>query len=148
MARQNLLAFIAFYLIALTSVISYSVVNVYYQARVPSSGVKAKAKLGVYQDPACTLKLTSIEWGTIYPGGSSRRTGYVRNEGNVNVTLTTYPENWAPPEAAGEMTLTWNETGQNLTKGSVVYVQWNLLISTLISNVTNFSFDVVINGTG
>jgi hypothetical protein len=43
--------------------------------------------VGVYSDAACTLNLTSIDWGNVYPRGSVSRTIYVKNTGNVPMTF-------------------------------------------------------------
>jgi hypothetical protein len=75
---------------------------------IASSGVVATANLGVYSDSACTRSLTSINWGTVSPGGSVARTIYVKNLGATQVTLSITGANWGPGSADGPITLTWN----------------------------------------
>ena len=61
------------------SAVTLAVLNV--QRAIPSSGLVVAVNVGVYSDAACTLELTSIDWGSVYPGGSVSRTIYVKNTG-------------------------------------------------------------------
>src|SRR3989337_2189760 len=49
------------------SAVTLAVLNV--QRAIPSSGLVVAVNVGVYSDVACTLNLTSIDWGNVYPGG-------------------------------------------------------------------------------
>ena len=68
------------------SAVTLAVLNV--QRAIPSSGMVVAVNVGIYSDAACTLNLTSIDWGNVYPGGSVSRTIYVKNTGNVPMTLS------------------------------------------------------------
>ena len=61
------------------SAVTLAVLNV--QRAIPSSGLVVAVNVGVYSDAACTLNLTSIDWGSVYPGGSVPRTINVKNTG-------------------------------------------------------------------
>jgi hypothetical protein len=115
---------------------------------VPSSGIIATANLGVYSDSACTQSLTSIDWGTISPGGSATRTIYVKNLGTAEVTLSLTKTNWNPASANGPITLTWNRGGTVLTASQVATATLTLGVSSSISGITAFSVNIVITGTG
>ena len=43
------------------SAVTLAVLNV--QRAIPSSGIVVAVNVGVYSDSACTLNLTSIDWG-------------------------------------------------------------------------------------
>lgn len=116
--------------------------------RVNSSGVIASVNLAVYWDSACTNPVTSIDWGTISPGGSKSVQIYVKNTGNVPITLSLSTENWNPSNAGSYMTLTWDYTsGTKIQSNSALKVTLTLTVSSSIQGVTNFSFNVVITGT-
>jgi archaellum component FlaG (FlaF/FlaG flagellin family) len=67
------------------SAVTLAVLSV--QRAITSSGLIVAVNVGVYSDAACTLNLTSIDWGYLCPRGSARRTIYVKNIGNVPMTL-------------------------------------------------------------
>jgi hypothetical protein len=115
---------------------------------IASSGVVATANIGVYSDSACTQSLTSINWGTVSPGGSVARTIYVKNLGTTQVTIGMTGANWNPASANGPITLTWNREGTALSANQVATATVTLSASSSISGITTFNVDVVITGTG
>ena len=103
--------------------------------------------VGVYWDAACTKRVTSIDWGTLYPGQTASKLIYIRNEGNISITLSLKTENWNPPEAANYLTLSWNYDGRSLRLGDVVPVTLYLTVSPNVPpTITDFSFDIIISG--
>jgi hypothetical protein len=72
---------------------------------------------------------------------------YVRNEGNVPETLNIAEDNWNPAPASSYITLTWNQENQVLPVGQVVQAVLTLTVSSSVSDVTSFNFDVTITGT-
>jgi hypothetical protein len=115
---------------------------------IASSGIIATANIGVYSDSACTQSLTSINWGTVSPGGSVARTIYIKNLGTNQVTLSMRGENWNPASANGSITLTWNRDSTALGANQVTTATLTLRASSSISSITNFNVDVVISGSG
>ena len=103
--------------------------------------------VGVYSDSACNLPLTSIDWGTISPGGSVTRTIYVKNTGNTQITLSMTKTNWNPPNADGLITITWDKESTILTTNAVATATLTLSVSPSISGITTFSVNIVITGT-
>jgi len=104
--------------------------------------------VGVYSDSTCNQTVLSIPWGTLDPGESSDATVYIRNEGNVVVVLSMTTENWNPSSASSYMTLSWNlEEGYVLNPGQSVETVLTLLVSSSISGVEDFTFDIIITGT-
>jgi hypothetical protein len=115
---------------------------------VPSSATITTVNVGVYSDSACTQTLTSIDWGSISPGDSLTRTIYVKNTGTVQITLSMTKTNWNPPSADGPITLTWNREGWTIDAGQSTAATLTLSVSSSISDITTFSVNIVITGTG
>jgi hypothetical protein len=72
---------------------------------------------------------------------------YVRNEGNVPVTLNMAEDSWYPATASSYITLTWNQENDVLPVGQVVAAVLTLTVSSSVSGVTSFNFDITITGT-
>ena len=104
-------------------------------------------QLGIYADSGCTTVLSSVSWGTLDPGGSTSATAYLKNEGNVPVTLTMTYGNWTPSSASSYFTLSWDRQSYVLSVGSVVQATLTLSVSSSISGITTFSFDIIITAT-
>jgi hypothetical protein len=81
------------------------------------------------------------------PGGSTSATVYLRNEGNVQVMLSMAYGNWTPSSASGYFTLSWDRQSYVLSVGSVVQATLTLSVSSSISGITTFSFDITITAT-
>jgi hypothetical protein len=114
---------------------------------IPSGGTITAVNVGVYSNSACTSNCTSIDWGTLSPGGSTTKTIYVKNTGTIPVTLTMAPANWSPSNANNYLTVTWNRANYALAAGASVSATLTLTASSSAGSLTNFSFDVVITGT-
>jgi uncharacterized repeat protein (TIGR01451 family) len=114
---------------------------------ISNSGSVTAVGVGVYSDSGCTTVLSAISWGTVNPGDVKTYTIYVRNEGTVSVTLNMTIGNWNPSSASGYITLTWNKEKYVLPAGQVVQAVLTLSVSSSVSGVTSFSFDITITGT-
>jgi hypothetical protein len=118
---------------------------------IPTSGsvtAVSTVNVGVYSDSACTQNLTSVSWGTLSPGGSVTKTVYVKNTGTSRITLSMTKTNWSPSSANGPITLSWNRENTALNAGQATTATLTLSVSQSISGITNFSFNIVITGTG
>jgi hypothetical protein len=116
--------------------------------QVPSSGTVSAVNVGVYTDSACNNNCTNIPWGTLAPGNSATYTVYIKNTGNLPVTLSMATSDWSPTAANGPITLTWNRQNYNLNAGASVSAILTLTVSSSISSsITNFSFNITITGT-
>jgi len=104
--------------------------------------------VGVYSSPDCKTSLSSINWGTLSPGGNKSVVAYVKNEGTVPVTLALSAANWSPTTASSYMTLSWDYNGARLNPGTKAKVTLTLQVSSSVDEITSFSFDVVITATG
>lgn len=114
---------------------------------ISNSGSVTAVGVGVYSDIGCTTALSAINWGTLNPGDVKNYTIYVRNEGTVSVTLNMTIGNWNPSSASSYITLTWNQEKYVLPAGQVVQAVLTLSVSSSVSGVTSFSFDITITGT-
>jgi len=103
--------------------------------------------VGIYQDGGCTNALTAIGWGSLEPGVTSEHTIYVKNEGTVALRLNMGVGNWNPVSASNYMTLSWTRENYVLNPGYVISATITLSISSSVTGITNFSFDVTITGT-
>jgi archaellum component FlaG (FlaF/FlaG flagellin family) len=114
---------------------------------ISNSGSITAVGVGVYSDSGCTTALSAISWGTLNPGDVKTYTMYVKNTGNVPVTLNMTVGNWNPLSASSYITLTWNQEKYVLPAGQVVQAVLTLSVSSSVSGVTSFSFDITITGT-
>jgi hypothetical protein len=114
---------------------------------VPSNGTVTAVGVGVYSDSACTLNLTSIDWGAISPGNSTTRTIYIKNTGTIPVTLSMTTGSWVPSNANTYITLTWNRANYVLNANTSVSAVLTLTASSSAGNITSFSFNIIITGT-
>ncbi|MGB8781188.1 MAG: hypothetical protein WCD81_11155 [Candidatus Bathyarchaeia archaeon] len=103
--------------------------------------------VGVYSDSSCTTILSSVSWGTLNPGNTATHTIYVMNNGTIPVTLTMTYGNWSSPSAQSYITLSWDHDNTQLASGSNATAVLTLSVSSGISGVTNFSFNINITGT-
>jgi len=115
---------------------------------LPNTGTVKAVGVGVYWDSTCSNPVTSINWGTVQPGSKKDTTVYIKNEGNAPETLSLETQNWNPTTASSYISLTWDYGGQAINVGGVVKVTLSLSVSSTIQGITNFSFDIVITGSG
>ena len=104
--------------------------------------------VGIYQDQNCTTPVSSIDWGFLDPGANATKAVYIRNEGNSAATLSKTTSNWSPSNASSYISLNWNYGGQTLTVNQVIPVVFTLSVSSSISGITNFSFDITVTAIG
>src|SRR3990170_2390237 len=128
------------------SAVTLAVLSV--QRAIPSSGMIVAVNVGVYSDVACTLNLTSIDWGSVYPGGSVSRTIYVKNTGNVPMTLSMTTASWNPAGAAGQITVAWDKENVILNAGQSTSATLTLSVAQNVSGVTSFSLNIIVSGSG
>jgi hypothetical protein len=113
---------------------------------VTASGLVASGNLGIYSDYSCTQTVTSINWGTVAPGGSIVRTVYLKNSGTVQVTLSMTKANWNPTSANGPITVTWDRENTVLTPNQVVLATVTLSLASTVSGISAFNVDIVFSG--
>ncbi len=104
--------------------------------------------VGIYWDLACTNQTSSVNWGLLDPGSNKTVGIYVRNEGNSIIVLSKSVQNWNPSSVQSYVSLNWNYVNQTLNVNQVLQVSLTLVVSSTVSGITNFSFDVTISATG
>ncbi len=102
---------------------------------------------GIHWDQNCTNETTSINWGALEPGSARNATVYVKNEGNVALTLSKSLANWSPSNATTYITLAWDYANSTLTPGSVLKLTLTLSVSPNAQSLGAFSFDTAITAT-
>ena len=111
-------------------------------ASVKSVGV------AVYWDANCTFEVASIDWGMVEPNSSVDVDLYVLGVGNANVTLFMSTESWSPAEASLYLSLSWDAEGSVVEPEQVLPVQLSLSCSANVTGITDFSFDIIVMGSG
>jgi hypothetical protein len=101
-----------------------------------------------FWDAALTNRVNVIDWEILEPGAQKSFLIYFHNEGNSAVTLTKSTSNWNPTVASNYLTLNWDYNGQKIKAGENLQVTLTLSVSESITGITNFSFDIIVVGTG
>ena len=118
------------------------------QKNIRGTGSVKGVGLGVYWDSQCKNATSSIDFGLLEPGSYKDFTLYLKNEGNIVLTLNMPSKNWNPVEAANYLSLTWNREGQQVSPGQVISFVIRLSVSSNIQGISSFSLDITISGTG
>ncbi len=103
--------------------------------------------VNVYSDSGCTSRLSLIQWGTLEPSTRKNYTIYIKNTGNVAVLLNLTTASWNSSAARSYITLIWGREAYVLNPQTSVSAILTLTVSSSISGVQGFSFDVIITGT-
>jgi len=130
------------------TVVTAAVINV--NQNVTSSGtITASPNIGVYFDSGCTTNMTTLNWGSITAGASVNQIAYVKNIGTGTLTLSPLTvTNWNPSGAATYITISWNQTGTQLTAGQSTTAMLTLTVSSSVTGITTFSNTIVVTGSG
>ncbi len=114
---------------------------------VKSSGKIEALNLEVYLDQQGTRVVDSVDWGAIEPGGRVNRLVYVKNSGTSPLTLSTSVSGWTPAGANTYLSFYCDKEGAVINPGEVMPLTLTLDVSKAIAGITNFAFDVTIEGT-
>jgi len=114
---------------------------------IGTTGRVVTIDVDVYWESGCVNKVSSINWGELAPGESEAVTVYVKNTGNVPMTLDLSMDDWSPLAAQLYIDLQWDYSGGQIHQEDVEPVILTLTVSEIIDGVTDFSFDIVITGT-
>jgi hypothetical protein len=110
--------------------------------------IQTTVGIGVYSNSQCTTPLTSMSWGTLEPGGTQNVVCYIKNEGSLPTTLSMYASNWDPESLATSnyLVLSWNYDSNPISPDAAVQITFTLSVSSDITGITTFSFDITIVG--
>jgi hypothetical protein len=114
---------------------------------VPLNGTINAVNLGIYSDSNCTQTLSTLNFGTLNPGGTTTQTIYVKNTGNVAENLTMSTANWNPTNASTLLTLSWNRNYYILPTAQSIQATLTLTAAANTGSLTTFSCDVTLTGT-
>jgi hypothetical protein len=115
---------------------------------IGSSGTVKAINVEVYWDSECTQVVSEVDWGFCDPGSTIDKTVYIKNTGNAPLALSMTYSGWSPTEASDYISLSWDSEGAEIAAGSVKTAVLTLSISETITGIMDFSFNIVIEGTG
>lgn len=113
---------------------------------ISNEGTMKAIGVSVYWESSCQTNVTSINWGLVEPDSSQNVRVWIRNEGNVPLTLTMTKSNWSPSSASTFMTVGWNRNNYVLGSGSTVEAIITLVVDGDVAGITDFSFDLTFIG--
>ncbi len=113
---------------------------------ISSVGSFKAVGIGVYWDEQSTRSVNALDWGSLAPGSSKSFTVYISNEGALPLTLSLSTSDWSPTAASTYMTLTWDYNGRTLKADTTIPVTITLTVSTDISGINTFNFDITAVG--
>jgi hypothetical protein len=141
--RSLLLSFLIITSLVLLSPYTFGLLSAQYMTS--STGIVASVDLAVYQNSSGTQNLTTLNWGTICPGQGITQVIFVKNNGNVNVTLHLEAINWHPSAASRYITVNWDFTQGDIIMANVITpIQISLSVSAVIQNIQTFNFDILL----
>ncbi len=113
-----------------------------------SSGSVKAINVEVFGDNECTQAVSSVDWGTPGPGESIEKTVFVKNTGNAPMNLSQSTSAWNPVDTESYLTLSWDLEGMIISADEVLQAVLTLHVSSDISGITDFAFNIIIEGTG
>jgi hypothetical protein len=111
------------------------------------SAIETVGTFGVYWNSNCTTKVTSINWGNMTPGQEKTTTFYIRNEASSPMFLAGIDKNWNPTTAQSHIHFTFDSDDQKIQAGQTKKVTCTLTVSIETTNISNYSFDILLLGT-
>ena len=111
------------------------------------SAIETVGTFGVYWNSNCTTKVTSINWGNMTPGQEKTTTFYIRNEASSQMFLAGIDKNWNPTTAQSHIHFTFDSDNQKIQAGQTKKVTCTLTVSIETTNISNYSFDILLLGT-
>jgi hypothetical protein len=114
---------------------------------ISNTGFVYTIGVGVYSNQACTVNVTSVEWGTLMPGQSTSKTAYIKNPGSANTQLTMIVNGWVPTSMQNYLSLSWNATNYVMTPGQVIAATFTLTVASDLPG-GSFGFNLTITGQG
>jgi hypothetical protein len=115
---------------------------------ISSVGTFKAIGIGIYWDDALTSRVDKINWGALEPGTQKSFTIYIRNEGNMPLTLSISTSNWNPAAVSNYLTLTWSYSGQVINAATTAVLTLTLAVSESITGIYSFGFDITAVGSG
>ncbi len=111
------------------------------------AAVQTSGTLGAYWDSGCSSRVTTIDWGNMTLGQTKIITFYVRNEGSTSIFLSAIDKNWNPTTAQSYIHFVCGSDDQKVQANEVNKVICSLTVSIVTTNITNYSFNMLMQGT-
>jgi hypothetical protein len=147
-ARQRIALKPLAVLVSLVALVVFASGLTQSSVRIVGRGTVKAVGVGVFWDSNCTNPVSFIDWGMVEPGSMNNVTVYVRNEGNVAVSISLATENWNPLNASDYLTLDWNYDGRQLNPQEVAQTTLTLTVSLSVHGIESFCFDIIISVSG
>lgn len=116
--------------------------------RIKSQAAIKAVGVTIYKDAELAIPLTEIDWGILEPGEEKNYSAYVKNDSNVPIRLSLLTENWIPANASIFITLDWNYDDELIGIAEFVEVTFMLIVDPATFGISNFSFDIIVIGSG
>ena len=138
-------------ILSIFTILSVSLIPVVFilgkSSNANSRGKKEETiNFDIFLDEGCTIKVESIDWGELTPGGNSTVVVYIKNHSKISVTLFCSLSDFSPNEAAESLNLDWDREGYGLKARKTVRACLTLSVSGL-AKFNSFTVDVLISGT-
>ena len=140
------------FLVIITIILSVS--SAYYtsgllvtQEVVANSGKILTIGIGVYSDSNCTIPMKALTWGSIIAGTSSNQVIYIKNKGDIPVTLSCAFNSWEPTNIINFISTSWDKENFLLNPGESTKATITMSVKSSITGISNYSFTLIINGT-
>lgn len=149
MNKTKKIAILLFALAAISVVLTYTTYAALSSNKTLDSAgnIKVSPNLGIYQDSACTVPVTDINWGSVTPGTSISQTMYVKNIGQgTSLALSLATSNWNPAAANGPISISWNLEGQRLYPGQSAAAVITTTVSPTIADISDFDVQITMTG--
>lgn len=144
MERKESIAVVLMFVVVILAIVTVNFVL--FETIISNvSAVETAIGIGVYWDVNCSSRVDSIDWGVLYPGEVKEVRVYVRNELNESFILVLTTVNWNPENASRHLDFSWSAPA--LVKvGEVVEVIQVLSVSSHTIGISDFSFDIILEG--
>ena len=110
--------------------------------------IQVAVGVGVYWDANCSFSVSSLDWGSVFPGSVTNITVFIRNEGDAPSTLFLRASNWSPVNASNFLALNWDYNNSVVYSRQTIKVVLTFSVASAAEGITGFSFDVIIGVNG
>lgn len=107
----------------------------------------ATVEIGVFRDITCTQICYFLDWGILRPGENKTVLLYIKNIGGAPISGSIETSEWAPPETANFLNLTWNFGERILDPGRVRPTNFTLSVAKNIWGIEQIAFLITVIGT-
>lgn len=139
---------IAIILLIFLVISAISVFAILTQKRIQNGARIKTVGIEVYWEPECINSVERIDWGYLESGETVSKILYLKSISNIPITLHMSTEEWNPPVASEYISVAWDAENTRISPNEVLPITISLSVSPTISNITEFSFTIVIIGEG